>query len=935
MSKITPELLEKKLVELYEDGIPEDLIERIRNKLQGEELAEEQLDYFLNKIFINFNNAIVETSEPVGTVAAQSIGEPGTQMSIPGTEQVIIKKDGIVDIVSIGDFIDEMIDLNEILELNPISADSIVYNLSIDDKVEVLALDFDEKLHWKKLKQVSRHLPKQELVKIQTRSGREILSTQSHSFVIRHENKIQPIKGKDLTLGERLPSVFNLKISQPMIRLHLEPYLPKSEVWYGSELEKAFVSKKELGSDWKEDFNLTYTVPVKEDALRIALKRNKTQSLLSGYIYPKMYSNEDIRIPEFLELNHLTGWFIGAYLAEGSCTNYFVTITNSDQKYQQKVIEFAESFNINYKIVESKGQFGPSTSIHLFSSLLSKLIQNICGKGSSKKKVPPWTLYAPDDFVAGLLKAYFDGDGSFSFERQQIRASSNSKQLIDGICLLLSRFGIFATKKEMKQYNLIISGKYSINFYKSIGSDVENKASTLEKMAILEENNINQGIVTYDHIDMITGFGEIFKQIARKLKINSKSSMGATIRKLTKNQRVGRQTLGRYLKTFEGLAIKQKADINDLLAILKNAYNSDVIWDEIVKIEFIKSPTRYVYDFAVDGLETFTTFEGFITHNTLRTFHYAGVEEFSVTQGLPRLIEIVDARRFPSTPQMTIFLEDPYNESEAQAIKVHNRIEQIRIEQITHDVDLDFVNWNIVINLIPEICESKGIDIERIPEILKRYKKKGSIKREGNAIIIDPGIEDLQSLQKLREKILKKVVKGIRGVKRGLLTPTDDGKEWVVKTEGTNLQGVVQIEGVDTTRTVSNHIHEIEKLYGIEAARSMIIKESQKVLEQQGLDVDLRHLLILSDLMCVSGTIQSIGRHGISGSKSSVFARAAFEVTVNQLLDAGLYGEEERLLGIPENVIIGQVIPLGSGRVQIMFDLDANLEILEERKKKQ
>ncbi|TFG08341.1 MAG: DNA-directed RNA polymerase subunit A'' [Promethearchaeota archaeon] len=317
------------------------------------------------------------------------------------------------------------------------------------------------------------------------------------------------------------------------------------------------------------------------------------------------------------------------------------------------------------------------------------------------------------------------------------------------------------------------------------------------------------------------------------------------------------------------------------------------------------------------------------TQMTLRTFHYAGVEEFSVTQGLPRLIEIVDARRFPSTPQMEVFLEGGYNKDEETAIQVHNRIEQIRIEQITHDVDLDFVNWNIVINLIPEICEKKGINIDDIPEVLKRYKKKGSIRREGNSVIIDPGIEDLQSLQKMREKILKKVVKGIRGIKRGLLTPLENSDEWVIKTEGTNLQGVVQIEGVDATRTESNHIHEVEKLYGIEAARNMIIKESQKVLEQQGLDVDLRHLLILSDLMCSSGTIQSIGRHGISGSKSSVFARAAFEVTVNQLLDAGLYGEEERLLGIPENVIIGQVCPIGTGRTNVMFDLDANLEILK------
>jgi DNA-directed RNA polymerase subunit A" len=381
--------------------------------------------------------------------------------------------------------------------------------------------------------------------------------------------------------------------------------------------------------------------------------------------------------------------------------------------------------------------------------------------------------------------------------------------------------------------------------------------------------------------------------------------------------------------------LKEDGIPNDLIGKIRNKLKNEVL-DEI-QLEYLLNKIYINFNNAmVETSEPVGTVAAQSigepgTQMTLRTFHYAGVEEFSVTQGLPRLIEIVDARRFPSTPMMEIYLEKPYNSSEDKAIQVHNRIEQIRIEQIASDVDLDFIDWKIIIHLIPDICEKKGIEIERIPEVLKRYKKKGSIVREGNSIIIDPGIEDLQSLQKLREKILKKVVKGIRGVKRGLLTPADNNKEWLIKTEGTNLPSVVQIDGVDPTRTVSNHIHEIEKLYGIEAARRMIIKESRKVLEQQGLDVDLRHLLILSDLMCVDGSIQSIGRHGISGSKSSVFARAAFEVTVNQLLDAGLYGEEERLLGIPENVIVGQVCPIGSGRVSVMFDLDQNLEILSKK----
>ncbi len=323
------------------------------------------------------------------------------------------------------------------------------------------------------------------------------------------------------------------------------------------------------------------------------------------------------------------------------------------------------------------------------------------------------------------------------------------------------------------------------------------------------------------------------------------------------------------------------------------------------------------------------------TQMTLRTFHYAGVAEFSVTQGLPRLIELVDARRFPSTPIMKIFLEEEYAHDEEMAKEVHNRIEQIRIENITYDVDLDFIEWRIHINLIPEMLKKKNISIDDIPKILKRYKKKGSIKKKKYSIIIDSGIEDLQKLQKLREKILKKVIKGVRGIKRGLITKDSKVDEWIIQTEGTNLQGVLEIEGVDSTRTYSNHIHEVQKIFGIEAARNLLINEALEVLEDQGLDVDLRHLLILADLMCQNGTVLSIGRHGISGSKSSVFARAAFEVTVNQLLDAGIYGEEELLLGIPENVIIGQIVPMGTGGVELMMSLDDNLKILKEKEKKE
>jgi DNA-directed RNA polymerase subunit A" len=323
------------------------------------------------------------------------------------------------------------------------------------------------------------------------------------------------------------------------------------------------------------------------------------------------------------------------------------------------------------------------------------------------------------------------------------------------------------------------------------------------------------------------------------------------------------------------------------------------------------------------------------TQMTLRTFHYAGVSEFSVTKGLPRLIEIVDARRNPSTPLMNIYLDADHNTSQDAAKSVHQQIEQVKFETISEDIDPDLTEYSLNIYLDPELMEDKGITIDDIQKKLKKFKKRGDIKvqEDANIVIINPDTEDVQKLQKLKEKIAKTLIRGVRGIKRGMIKFDKDIGEWLIQTEGTNFVDVCRIEGVDSTRTLSNHIHEIEKNLGIEAAREMIIRESADVLKDQSLDVDIRHLNCMADLMCVSGSIQQIGRHGISGTKESVLARAAFEVTIKQLIQASVAGEEERLMGIPENVIVGQLVPIiGTGSIDLMMNFQDAVKFLKTQK---
>jgi len=304
------------------------------------------------------------------------------------------------------------------------------------------------------------------------------------------------------------------------------------------------------------------------------------------------------------------------------------------------------------------------------------------------------------------------------------------------------------------------------------------------------------------------------------------------------------------------------------------------------------------------------------TQMTLRTFHYAGVRELNVTLGLPRLIEIVDARRIPSTPTMTVCLDDEHKGSLEKAKEVVARIERIAVENVAKSIEYDMVNASFIIEIDEEIAQDKAIEIDFVAKSLEKLKI-GKVEVEGNSIIITPETTAPEKIKRLRERILDLRLKGLKGIKRVLIQK--EGNEYVLHTDGSNLAAVLLIKGIAPHRIYTNNVSEIADVLGIEAARAAIIKEAFQVLDQQGLDVDVRHVILVADLMTSTGRIRQIGRHGVSGEKSSVLARAAFEVTVKHLLDAASHGEEDGLEGVTENVIVGQSIPLGTGIVELFM----------------
>jgi len=169
----------------------------------------------------------------------------------------------------------------------------------------------------------------------------------------------------------------------------------------------------------------------------------------------------------------------------------------------------------------------------------------------------------------------------------------------------------------------------------------------------------------------------------------------------------------------------------------------------------------------------------------------------------------------------------------------------------------------------------------------------------------------------LRNKVLKTTVRGVPDIHR--LTLKEENGEWLIQTTGSNLADILSVKGVDRNNIRTNNVFEISTVLGLEAARNALINELKATLENLGLEVDVRYLMLVADLMCHKGHLQQIGRHGIAGTKDSVLARAAFEITVPTIANAAKLGVIEELKGITENVIVGSQIPIGSGTVDIFM----------------
>ncbi len=905
-------------------------------------------DYIYSQVKAKFFEAINDPSDMVGVIAAQSIGEPISQMSTHATQIVRVrifnKKTSQQTFYNgqIGKLIDGIHDeYNEYVVDVPDHHDSTVIPMKhLDKEIYIVGVSDDEKTSWKKVSEVSRHPANGGLLKITTRSGKSTTATLSHSFLKRTESKIVPIKGSDLKVGDRVP-----------------------------------VAK--------------YT-PMVENAM--------------------MYYEVD---GDKVDLDFDFGWLCGAYIADGSVNGNKVTITKSDMEVAnniQRIIR--EKWNLDMKRCEKRGTINVHPAFkdkeyvahdNSFTSRMCAKIVSTFGVICHEKIVAPWVFGANRKFIRGVISGYFDGDGNVQTDnrsKNMIRSGSTSEKLTEDMIVLLSYVGIFASKclekknkkiygdKCMDLHTIQIPGKYCHLFKKKIGFATGYKQQDLLKM--IDYFDREDKHAENDFIDKIPELGEAIAFIGKTLALPGQSR---NYGRWKKKEAIGRRTLQKYIKIFEEENAKQQnKEVAEKIKILRQAANSDVIWDEIVDIEYLPDPKEYVYDFTVPGNDSFVVDTNIIVHNTLNTFHSSGVSSASkAVRGVPRVKELLSVSKNQKTPSLRIHLKPDIAMNKNKAKEIMNTIQTtlfadiVKSSKIYYDPDdfkttieddakfvnsyREFVDRNLVNTtnnpwlLRFEFDKEKMLDYSitmlDVHAVLQDHFDNNIITmfsddnadqlifrirlpsqdppKKGAAAADEDGNEKdyITELKALEKSIMENlIVKGIKKIHKAALNKQEYSKynketmqfektfEWVIETAGANFIDVLGHNSVDPYKTMSNDIIEVYELFGIEAARQALFHELDSVIKDGQLYINYRHIGLLVDTMTNRGYLMSIDRHGINRVDIGPLAKCSFEEVTDMLTKAGMFAEIDRITGISANVILGQIPQCGTGDTQIVLDHD-------------
>ena len=546
----------------------------LRSQLESIELVPAAIPDMKKTIRNQYYRSIIEPQTPVGFLVSEALSQPIMQMTmnsvVSETQIVICDKENGAKVVEIGKWIDEL--LSKTPEKVQMIPENRTEFLLLDEPVFIPSTTSDGKTtEWMELTAVTRHLPVGDLIKIKTRTGKEVIATSQKSFLVYDEeqDKLVEKDGSLLKVGDKVGIQKEIGLTKINSNLELVKYLPKTEFIYGSEIKKfkTLYEKDKSGRQvpanwWNEHRNVSFTIPLgRNDSIVKSIQYNDFED---GMVYPKMSNMVKNKVPENIPLDRDFGYILGLYLAEGHANKTTVIFSNNAPEILESVEKWCKKYNLGYHIqIQKDKNFknATSTDLRVHSTLLSSLFTRMMGTGSPNKRIPNEALNGPEDFIIGIIDGYISGDGHVSKSDGSIGATSVSEPLILGISYLLSRLGIASKKSGTQQ----------------------------------KRNNVGSKVILYSHLLSIRNNNA--KIFAEKIKLtsNKKQERLETITKHNENK----------------------------ITRTKNYYCdwNNIVLDSIVLIESVSSkldpsdensPLKCVYDVTVPKSLNFNLFNGLV-----------------------------------------------------------------------------------------------------------------------------------------------------------------------------------------------------------------------------------------------------------------------------------------------------------------------------------
>jgi len=958
-----------------------------KDLLLNKRFNKKALDILLQTIVLDYKRSIVAPGEMVGMIAAQSIGEPTTQMTLNSvtyeTPIIVRDREGKIKKIQIGDFIENKIKMATKTEYYK---DKDTTYSEVDDYYEIPSCTEDGEMLWKRIEAVTKHPVvnidgSNTMLKITTKEQREVIVTKAKSVLKLINGKVIAINGDELKVGDYVPvSKMQVDFAETMI-LDLKTILSPTEYIYSSEVEKAKSVMHEYRW-WTKHQGTTFILPYKRSDSFVAKVGDKLRNgcksktdFARNCVYMLQSNMNDYQIPEHLPLDYNLGYLIGAYAAEGCMTKFQVSISNNMDSYFAPILEFCEKHNLTTKVYrhEDKNQKGwTSQDIRIYSTVLCRLLEHFCGKLSHNKFVSDEIIFSNKECLLGFMDAYIGGDGCVNTNGKHhtpdISMSSVSKELLIDVQQILNILGCYSKISKFKKQETNNRGSKDIKQLYTLyvrNKQCQKLASMLNIKLDYKQENLKK-ILEHDF----------------KYEYCQSDTM------------VPNEINGELVMTPRGQ--------------MKNCV--DTYFDKVVSIEEVSNTTNYAYDLTVVDTRNFNVYNGLAI---VDTFHFAGVASKSnVTRGVPRIEELLSLSASLKNPSLTVFLKPEDETDREKASTIQYMLEHTRLEEIVKSIEICFdpddlntmidedkntmsqyrefetmiaeclnspveeeqgekSKWIIRIIMDPEVMLEKNITMDdvnftlnntykdeiscvysdynadklvfriRMKNIIDNAKSRSQKKAKLNPLDQSDQIYILKNFQ---DTLLNNIVlRGVKNIDKVILRKIKDNlvenagayvkKDiWVLDTIGTNMLDVLGLDYIDPNRTYSNDVIEIFQVLGMEAARFALYNELAEVLEFDGAYVNAHHMALLCDRMTFTHKMISIFRHGINNDDIGPIAKASFEETPEMFLKAARHAELDTMRGISANVMCGQEGFYGTAAFQVVLDINEMINLDEKYK---